>query len=109
MPTATQPWRRNPSLTDSIAVHEQRLSGTTVYYLTAEQLDSTTLAAIHSGDIIAFTTGIAGLDIAHVGIALQAGERHASYTPLRPRAGWSSKSGHSTRWSRTTAVSQAYA
>lgn len=79
--------RRNPSLTDSIAVHEQRLSGTTVYYLTAEQLDSTTLAAIHSGDIIAFTTGIAGLDIAHVGIALQAGGEtrliHASSTQGR--------------------------
>lgn len=76
--------RRNPLLTDSIAAHEQRLSGTTVYRLTAEQLDSTTLAAIHSGDIIAFTTGIAGLDIAHVGIALHAGGEtrliHASST-----------------------------
>lgn len=76
--------RRNPSLTDSIAAHEQRLSGTVVYYLPAERLDSATLAGIHSGDIIAFTTGIAGLDIAHVGIALQAGGEtcliHASST-----------------------------
>ena len=53
-----------------IASQEKRLSGSTVSVLPAECLDSAALAGIQSGDIIAFTTDIDGLDIAHVGIAL---------------------------------------
>lgn len=62
--------QRDATLIDTIALREKQLSGTIVNYLPTELLDSTALAGIQSGDIIAFTTDIDGLDIAHVGIAL---------------------------------------
>lgn len=62
--------QRDTTLIGAIASQEKRLSGSTVSVLPAERLDSAALAGIQSGDIIAFTTDIDGLDIAHVGIAL---------------------------------------
>lgn len=62
--------QRDTTLIGVIASQEKRLSGSTVSVLPAECLDSAALAGIQSGDIIAFTTDIDGLDIAHVGIAL---------------------------------------
>lgn len=62
--------QRDTTLIGVIASQEKRLSGSTVSVLPAERLDSAALAGIQSGDIIAFTTDIDGLDIAHVGIAL---------------------------------------
>ena len=61
--------QRNATLVDDIAVQER--SGKIIYYLPTFRLDSASLATIQSGDIIAFTTDIPGLDIAHVGIAIQ--------------------------------------
>lgn len=63
--------QRNATLVDDIAVQERSLSGKITYYLPTFRLDSASLATIQSGDIIAFTTDIPGLDIAHVGIAIQ--------------------------------------
>lgn len=63
--------QRNATLVDDIAVQERSLSGKIIYYLPTFRLDSASLATIQSGDIIAFTTDIPGLDIAHVGIAIQ--------------------------------------
>ena len=58
--------QRDTTLIGVIASQEKRLSGSTVSVLPAERLDSAALAGIQSGDIIAFTTDIDGLDIAHV-------------------------------------------
>lgn len=63
--------QRNATLVDGIAVQERSLNGKIIYYLPTFRLDSASLATIQSGDIIAFTTDIPGLDIAHVGIAIQ--------------------------------------
>ncbi len=63
--------QRNATLVDGIAVQERSLNGKIIYYLPIFRLDSASLATIQSGDIIAFTTDIPGLDIAHVGIAIQ--------------------------------------
>ena len=63
--------QRNATLVDSLAAQERNLDGKTFYYLPTCRLDSASLATIQSGDIIAFTTDIPGLDIAHVGIAIQ--------------------------------------
>ena len=56
--------QRNATLVDDIAVQERSLSGKIIYYLPTFRLDSASLATIQSGDIIAFTTDIPGLDIA---------------------------------------------
>ena len=63
--------QRNATLVDGIAAQERSLNGKITYYLPTFRLDSASLATIQSGDIIAFTTDIPGLDIAHVGIAIQ--------------------------------------
>ena len=63
--------QRNATLVDGIAVQERSLNGKIIYYLPIFRLDSASLATIQSGDIIAFTTDMPGLDIAHVGIAIQ--------------------------------------
>ena len=63
--------QRNATLVDGIAAQERSLNGKIIYYLPTFRLDSASLATIQSGDIIAFTTDIPGLDIAHVGIAIQ--------------------------------------
>ncbi|MCD7710575.1 MAG: DUF1460 domain-containing protein [Porphyromonadaceae bacterium] len=78
------PLCREPLLIDSLEAQERRLSGTVVRYIPVGQVDSAFLAAVQEGDIIAFTTDVPGLDIAHVGIAVrQEGEVrliHASST-----------------------------
>lgn len=48
---------------------EMRISGRTVLYLPQEKLPAAGLEWIHHGDIIAITTDIDGLDIAHMGFA----------------------------------------
>lgn len=63
--------QRNATLVDGIAAQERSLNGKIIYYLPTFRLDSASLTTIQSGDIIAFTTDIPGLDIAHVGIAIQ--------------------------------------
>lgn len=61
---------------------EQRLSATAVWYIPKEQLSNEQLAWVESGDIVAITTPIEGLDMVHVGIAIRQGEEvhllHAS-------------------------------
>ena len=64
--------QRNATLVDGIAAQERSLNGKIIYYLPTFRLGiPLPLATIQSGDIIAFTTDIPGLDIAHVGIAIQ--------------------------------------
>ena len=74
--------RNDPAQTARITECEKQLRGTVVYYLPTRLVETATPSIIQSGDIIAFTTGIDGLDIAHTGIALRQGSEvyllHAS-------------------------------
>ncbi|WP_294631095.1 N-acetylmuramoyl-L-alanine amidase-like domain-containing protein [uncultured Bacteroides sp.] len=59
----------SPENVSRMAAHEKALSGKTVHWLPKSQLPDNGLPWIMNGDIIAITTKLAGLDIAHVGIA----------------------------------------
>ncbi len=52
-----------------ITEHEKAISGKTVHWLPKSELQESGLPWIINGDIIAITTKLPGLDIAHVGIA----------------------------------------
>lgn len=54
---------------ERIRMCEQSLTGKSVHVLHKENLPDKGLDWIHSGDIIALTTDVPGLDVAHVGIA----------------------------------------
>lgn len=71
MPAVTLHYNEMRRSSTGIAVQERSLNGKIIYYLPTFRLDSASLATIQSGDIIAFTTDIPGLDIAHIGIAIQ--------------------------------------
>lgn len=58
----------NPDFVKLIATQEDSLAKTKLKYLTQEQVESHT-DKIKDGDLIAFTTTIAGLDVSHVAIA----------------------------------------
>lgn len=49
---------------------EESLSGQICYYIPKEKLSNSGLPWIKAGDIIAITTNITGLDVAHLGIAI---------------------------------------
>lgn len=63
---------------------EQSLSGKTIHYLPKSKVPASGLHWIQDGDIIAITTNIPGLDVAHMGIAFYADDKllllHASST-----------------------------
>lgn len=67
-PTAYPAFRRDPTLLDSIKMIEKALSETPVYILPKERIESVE-SRINTGDLIAITTAIPGLDITHVGFA----------------------------------------
>ena len=52
-----------------LAQHEKALSGKKVHWLPKGKLPDAGLPWIMDGDIIAITTNLPGLDVAHVGIA----------------------------------------
>lgn len=55
---------------DEIKQIEKRLSGEDVYYLPKKHIPNEGLDWIASGDIIALTTSIEGLDVSHLGFAI---------------------------------------
>ncbi|MDD3037720.1 N-acetylmuramoyl-L-alanine amidase-like domain-containing protein [Bacteroides sp.] len=59
----------SPKNVKQIAECEKALTGKTVHILPKNKLPDTGLPWIENGDIIAITTSLRGLDIAHVGIA----------------------------------------
>lgn len=59
----------SPENVRRIAEHEKALTGKKVHVLPKNKLPDTGLPWIENGDIIAITTNLPGLDIAHVGIA----------------------------------------
>ncbi|MEG1187052.1 MAG: DUF1460 domain-containing protein [Bacteroidales bacterium] len=80
-PAAYPAFLRNPALLDSIKITERALSETSVYILPKERIESAE-SLINTGDLIAITTAIDGLDITHVGFAQRVNGRihllHAS-------------------------------
>lgn len=61
---------QSPEDVARMAECEQRLTGKVVRWLPEDALPDGGLPWIHDGDILAITTQVSGLDIAHVGIAL---------------------------------------
>lgn len=59
----------SPANVARMAAYEKALSGKSVHWLPKNKLPDQGLPWIMNGDIIAFTTSVKGLDIAHVGIA----------------------------------------
>lgn len=60
----------SPENISKMAGYEKALTGQEVHWLPKDELPVTGLPWIKNGDIIALTTNIPGLDIAHMGIAL---------------------------------------
>ncbi len=72
----------DPAVHGQIKEVERRLGATPRHYLPAEQLEAAA-SGIRDGDIIAATSTVPGLDIAHTGFALwQGGTLHLLHAPL---------------------------
>ncbi len=69
-PGAYSQLNENPSFIDSIKNIEEKISRRKLYYIPQEKIASME-DKIESGDIIAITTNISGLDVSHVGIAIR--------------------------------------
>jgi hypothetical protein len=76
----------NPAYVSLIREAEAAISTREYYYIPKEEI-STVEAKIKSGDLIAITTAIAGLDVVHVGLAVNFAGRihllHASTSSMR--------------------------
>ena len=59
----------NPDIVKQIELHEITYRGIEVNYIPKEEVEHTGHENIKAGDIIAITTSIPGLDVAHLGIA----------------------------------------
>lgn len=60
----------SPANVARMVTYEKALTGQTVHWLSKEKLPEEGFPWIKEGDIIAITTSIAGLDIAHMGLAI---------------------------------------
>lgn len=68
-PDKYKPLANSPEDVKRMAEYEKALTGKTVHWLPKNKLSDAGLPWIMNGDIIAITTTVPGLDIAHVGIA----------------------------------------
>src|SRR5689334_8029364 len=72
-----------PGVADEIRAMEQRLNAALPRWYIPEDRIAAIAARIHDGDVIAATSTLPGLDVAHTGIALwQNGELHLLHAPL---------------------------
>lgn len=71
-PQAYKQLANSPQEVEKIKQIEKALSGQTVHYLPKNKLPYNGLSWIKNGDIIAITTNIPGLDVAHMGLAFYA-------------------------------------
>jgi len=62
--------KANPDFLVEIAKQEARIHGFNIKYLPKEKL-SEKASFIHTGDIVTITSGVAGLDFAHLGFAIR--------------------------------------
>lgn len=60
----------NPTFQKEVASQEKRINTLTLHYLPKEEL-SVKAPFLHSGDIVAITTGVSGLDFSHLGFAVR--------------------------------------
>jgi hypothetical protein len=75
-----------PAVLDQIRATEKRLSATPRYYIPQNRIDDVA-DRIQDGDVIAITSGLPGLDIAHTGIAIHVdGKLHLLNAPLVGKA-----------------------
>jgi hypothetical protein len=72
----------NPDLIPIIKIQEEEISSRTYYYILKAEFKSKE-EFVNSGDIIAVTTTVEGLDIGHVGIAIRMddGRIHLLHAP----------------------------
>jgi hypothetical protein len=67
---------------EAVRAREAQLSGRTRYMIPEHQIEAIA-SGIHNGDVIAATSSIKGLDVAHTGIAVWvAGKLHMMHAPL---------------------------
>ena len=72
-----------PGVAEEIRAMEQRLNAALPRWYIPEDRIAAIAARIHDGDVIAATSTLPGLDVAHTGIALwQNGELHLLHAPL---------------------------
>lgn len=85
-PASYQVLKEHPELVDSLKILESEISKADAWYIPKERLPEFE-SKIHSGDIIAITTNIDGLDVTHVGIAVKKDGRlhllHASSLEMK--------------------------
>jgi len=62
--------KNNPEFVGEMADHEKRINGLSLKYLPKDQL-TPEASFIHTGDIIAITSAVKGLDFSHLGFALR--------------------------------------
>jgi hypothetical protein len=81
-PDAYKQLKENTCFIAVIEKQEKEISNRTYYYI-PEEIISSIEDKIHNGDLIAFTTGISGLDISHNGIAVKGkdGRIHLLHAP----------------------------
>jgi len=73
----------DPGVPEAIRAMEQRLNAGPARWYIPEDRIASVAAQIHDGDIIAATSTLAGLDVAHTGIALwKDGQLHLLHAPL---------------------------
>lgn len=76
-PELYQSLKKSPENVAQMAEYEKALNGKEVHYLPKDKLKPSGLPWIKSGDIIALTTNVSGLDVSHMGIAIDVkGELH---------------------------------
>jgi len=74
--------KENPEFISTIKNQEKEISSRTYYYIPEDRISSVE-DKIHSGDLLAFTTSVKGLDIGHTGIAVREndGRIHLLHAP----------------------------
>lgn len=81
-PESYKQLKENPELIPIIKKQEEEINSRTYYYIPKDEFDSKE-ALIHTGEIIAITTTVEGLDIGHLGIAIRMddGRIHLLHAP----------------------------
>lgn len=81
-PESYKQLKENPELIQTIKIQEEEISSREYYYIPREKFKSKE-EFVNSGDIIAVTTTVEGLDIGHIGIAVRMddGRIHLLHAP----------------------------
>jgi len=82
-PEAYRQLTENKKFVPVVAKQEKEINSRTYFYIPKEKVDGIE-SEIHSGDLLAITTNLEGLDIGHVGVAVKMadGRIHFMHAPL---------------------------